>query len=89
MSKKFDKKIKCYVDSDTYDESNKAPYDDKFISRKNEVIIFPNIFPNKCEDININERIKAYKKELKQEGAKFISDMMKKYLPTSKIAYIV
>ena len=30
-----------------------------------------------------------YKRELREEGAKFIGDMMKKYLPTSKIAYIV
>ena len=30
-----------------------------------------------------------YKKELREEGSIFIQEMMKKYLPDSKIAYIV
>ena len=61
------KKDNCFVNEEVYGIDNKAPYDDKVISRKNEVVIFPKIFPNKCEDININEKIKNYKKELKKE----------------------
>lgn len=60
------KKFNCYVVSDEFDANNKAPYDDTFISRKNEITKFPNIFPNKCEDINLDEKIKNYKKELKK-----------------------
>ena len=30
-----------------------------------------------------------YKNELREDGSCFIKKMMKKYLPTSKIAYIV